>query len=162
MEIITTTTAAATIVIKLKEIFSKFTDKKRKAKGMKYKILDEIQSNVRILRNHYIEKGFPVEKVIQALEVASLNSAFVNGYNFNEITKKKISGKYIEQSRFLERYIEMSLEEYFKTIKNNIVDLKLSLTNYDDYVKRGKVRFGVRLKNLVKKYQLLHNLLNDK
>lgn len=161
MEIITTATSIAGILASLKELLSSFTGKKQKAKGLKYKILTEIQFNIKLLTEHYVKNGLPVDKIIKQLQTNSLKEAFESGYNFKEITTKKISPKHINESKFLERYSGMSVEKYLDTIKSNIEQLKLCLDNYDFSKKDNPIRFNVRLKNLVKKYQLLHILLKD-
>lgn len=128
-------------------------DEKSKARGVKNRILTEIEFNIDLIFDHYLEKEVPVEKVIEKLKVEQLAKAIDDGFDFKKMKKGKIDLEMTGDNPFLKKYIGYDCEAFLRKIRHHIEQVKLlpELYNLND---EKKVNAKQRLENLGKRYLL--------
>ncbi|HUM47287.1 MAG TPA: hypothetical protein PLD84_10180 [Chitinophagales bacterium] len=133
-------------------------DEKSKARGVKNRILTEIEFNIDLIFDHYLEKEIPVEKVIEKLKVEQLAKAIDEGFDFKKMKKGKIDLEMTGDNLFLKKYIGYDCEAFLRKIRHHIEQIKLlpELYNLTD---EKKVNAKQRLENLGKRYILFTRYL---
>lgn len=133
-------------------------DEKSKARGVKNRILTEIEFNIDLIFDHYLEKEVPVEKVIEKLKVEQLAKAIDEGFDFKKMKKGKIDLEMTGDNHFLKKYIGYDCEAFLRKIRHHIEQIKLlpELYNLTD---EKKVNAKQRLENLGKRYILFTRYL---
>ncbi|MBX7108721.1 MAG: hypothetical protein K1X61_08760 [Chitinophagales bacterium] len=135
-------------------------DEKSKARGVKNRILSEIEFNIDLIFDHYLQKEVPVEKVIEKLKIEQLAKAIDDGFDFKKMKKGKIDLEMTGDNPFLKKYIGYDCETYMRKIRHHIEQIKLlpELYNLTD---EKKVNAKQRLENLGKRYILFTRYLKS-
>ena len=124
---------------------------KRKKKGNTRAMIIEIEYNFRYLRMVAYD-GVPLSEIVENFSDAEYKQLAKEGFDFNELKKKKIEGDpSFEKSQF-SSWIGKSTEELVDSIYSKIADLKI-LYPHNQY--NEKYRWGVRVKNILKLIMLL-------
>jgi hypothetical protein len=133
-------------------------DEKSKARGTKNRILGEVEFNMDLIFDHFLEKEVPVEKVIEKLKVEQLAKAIDDGFDFKKFKKGKIDLEMTGDNPFLKKYIGYDCEAILRKIRHHIEQIKLlpELYNVKD---DPKVNVKQRLENLGKRYILFTRYL---
>jgi hypothetical protein len=133
-------------------------DERTKARGVKNRILSEIEFNMDLIFDHYLEKEIPLEKVIDKLKVAELSKAIDEGFDFKKMKKGKIDIEMTGDNAFLKKYLGYDCEALLRKIRHHIDQMKLlpELYNLED---EKKVNARQRLENLGKRYILFIRFL---
>jgi hypothetical protein len=135
-------------------------DEKSKARGIKNRILGEVEFNMDLIFDHYLDKNVPVEKVIEKLKVEQLAKAIDDGFDFKKMKKGKIDLEMTGDNPFLKKYTGYDCEALLRKIRHHIEQVKLlpELYNLED---EKKVNAGQRLENLGKRYILFTRFLKS-
>lgn len=135
-------------------------DEKSKARGVKNRILAEVEFNIDLIFDHYLEKGIPLEKVIEKLKVEQLAKAIDDGFDFRKMKKGRIDIEMTGDNAFLKKYIGYDCEAIMRKIRHHIEQVKLlpELYNLSD---EKKVNVKLRLENLGKRYLLFARFLKS-
>jgi len=135
-------------------------DEKSKARGVKNRILGEIEFNMDLIFDHYLQKEIPIEKVIDKLKVEQLAKAIDEGFDFKKMKRGKIDFQMTGDNAFLKKYLDYDCEELLRKIRHHIEQIKLlpELYNLND---EKKVNAGQRLENLGKRYILFTRFLKS-
>ncbi|MBK9731170.1 MAG: hypothetical protein IPO83_07760 [Chitinophagaceae bacterium] len=133
-------------------------DEKSKARGVKNRILTEIEFNIDLIFDHYLEKEIPLEKVIEKLKIEQLAKAIDEGFDFRKMKKGKIDLEMTGDNPFLKKYIGYDCEAYMRKIRHHIEQIKL-LPELYNLADEKKVNAKQRLENLGKRYILFTRYL---
>lgn len=135
-------------------------DEKSKARGVKNRILTEIEFNIDLIFDHYLQKEVPVEKVIEKLKIDQLAKAIDDGFDFKKMKKGKIDLEMTGDNPFLKKYIGYDCESYMRKIRHHIEQIKL-LPELYNLADEKKVNAKQRLENLGKRYILFTRYLKS-
>lgn len=133
-------------------------DEKSKARGTKNRILAEIEFNMDLIFDHYLEKDVPLEKVIEKLKVSELARAIDEGFDFKKMKKGKIDSEMTGDNPFLKKYNGYDCEALLRKIRHHIEQIKL-LPELYNLADEKKVNAKQRLENLGKRYILFTRYL---
>lgn len=100
-------------------------DEKSKARGTKNRILTEIEFNIDLIFDHYLEREIPAEKVIEKLKVQELAKAIDEGFDFKKMNKGKIDMEMTGDNPFLKNILDMIAKHFCVRF-----DIILSKLNY--------------------------------
>lgn len=135
-------------------------DEKSKTRGVKNRILSEIEFNIDLIFDHYLQKEVPVEKVIEKLKIDQLAKAIDDGFDFKKMKKGKIDLEMTGDNPFLKKYIGYDCESYLRKIRHHIEQIKL-LPELYNLADEKKVNAKQRLENLGKRYILFTRYLKS-
>ncbi len=135
-------------------------DEKSKTRGVKNRILSEIEFNIDLIFDHYLQKEVPVEKVIEKLKIDQLAKAIDDGFDFKKMKKGKIDLEMTGDNPFLKKYIGYDCESYMRKIRHHIEQIKL-LPELYNLADEKKVNAKQRLENLGKRYILFTRYLKS-
>ena len=135
-------------------------DEKSKARGTKNRILTEIEFNIDLIFDHYLEREIPAEKVIEKLKVQELAKAIDEGFDFKKMNKGKIDMEMTGDNPFLKKYIGYNCEAFLRKIRHHIEQIKL-LPELYNLADEKKVNVKQRLENLGKRYILFTRFLKE-
>lgn len=135
-------------------------DEKSKARGIKNRILGEVEFNMDLIFDHYLDKNVPVEKVIEKLKVEQLAKAIDDGFDFKKMKKGKIDLEMTGDNPFLKKYTGYDCEALLRKIRHHIEQVKLLPELYNLHDEK-KVNAGQRLENLGKRYILFTRFLKS-
>jgi hypothetical protein len=133
-------------------------EKRVKTRGIKNRILNEIEFNMKLILEHYIKKGVDSEKIIGKLKIENLAKAIDEGVDFENIKKGKIDEKMIGDVGFFKHYVGYDCETLLKRIRFHIEQIKLLPELYE---KTNKIDVKARLENLGKRYLLFTKFLQS-
>jgi hypothetical protein len=136
-------------------------DQKSKARGVKNKILAEVEFNMDLILDHYLDKNAPEEKVIEKLRLEQLTKAMEEGFDFGKVKKGKITRELTGDNPFLNKYIGYDCEALLRKIRHHIEQIKLLPELYDLKADK-KINVKSRLENLGKRYLLFVRFLTAK
>src|SRR5215212_7478479 len=94
-------------------------DEKSKARGIKNRILGEIEFNMDLIFDHYLEKQVDEEKIIEKLRVDQLAKAIDDGFDFKKMKKGKIDLEMTGDNPFLKKYIGYDCEAFLRKIRHH-------------------------------------------
>jgi hypothetical protein len=136
-------------------------DEKSKARGVKNKILAEVEFNMDLLLDHYLDKGVPEEKIIEKLKLEELKKAMEDGFDFKKIRKGNVTPAMTGDQLFLKKYVGYDCEGLLRKIRHHIEQAKL-LPELYNLKEDKKVNAKSRLENLGKRYLLFTRFLTAK
>lgn len=136
-------------------------DEKSRARGVKNKILSEVEFNMDLILDHYLDKNVPEEKVIEKLRTEQLIKAMDDGFDFKKIKKGLITEAMIGDNPFFKKYVGYDCEAILRKIRHHIEQIKLLPELYN--LKEDKtINVKTRLENLGKRYILFTKFLTSK
>jgi hypothetical protein len=133
-------------------------DEKSKARGTKNRVLTEIEFNMDLIFDHYLEKEVSVDKVIEKLKIEQLAKAIDEGFDFNKMKKGRIDIEITGDNPFLKKYIGYDCEALLRKIRHHIEQAKL-LPELYNLSEEKSVNVKQRLENLGKRYILFTRFL---
>jgi len=133
---------------------------KTKARGVKNKILSEVEFNMDLILDHYLDKNAPEEKVIEKLKLEQLTKAMEEGFDFRKIKKGTITEPLIGDNPFLKKYVGYDCESLLRKIRHHIEQIKL-LPELYNLKEDKKINVKTRLENLGKRYLLFAKFLTS-
>jgi hypothetical protein len=133
-------------------------DEKSKARGTKNRVLTEIEFNMDLIFDHYLEKEVSVDKVIEKLKIEQLAKAIDEGFDFNKMKKGRIDIEITGDNPFLKKYIGYDCEALLRKIRHHIEQAKL-LPELYNLSEEKKVNVKQRIENLGKRYILFTKFL---
>ncbi len=133
-------------------------DEKSKARGTKNRVLTEIEFNMDLIFDHYLEKEVSVDKVIEKLKIEQLAKAIDEGFDFNKMKKGRIDIEITGDNPFLKKYIGYDCEALLRKIRHHIEQAKL-LPELYNLSEEKRVNVKQRLENLGKRYILFTRFL---
>jgi hypothetical protein len=133
-------------------------DEKSKARGTKNRVLTEIEFNMDLIFDHYLEKEVSVDKVIERLKIEQLAKAIDEGFDFNKMKKGRIDIEITGDNPFLKKYIGYDCEALLRKIRHHIEQAKL-LPELYNLSEEKSVNVKQRLENLGKRYILFTRFL---
>lgn len=136
-------------------------DQKSKARGVKNKILAEVEFNMDLILDHYLDKNAPVEKIIEKLRLEQLTKAMEDGFDFRKVKKGVITKAITGDNPFLNKYIGYNCETLLRKIRHHIEQIKL-LPELYNLKEDNKINVKSRLENLGKRYLLFARFLTSK
>jgi hypothetical protein len=140
-------------------VIGNMKQEKMKTQGRVNRILNEIEFNMRLILEHYMEKGVDSKIVIEKLKIKHLAKAIDDGFQFENIKKGKIDVKMIGAVGFFKHYVGYDCETLLKRIRFHVEQIKLLP---ELYKKTGKIDVKTRLENLGKRYLLFTRFLQSK
>ena len=143
--------AALGAVKSAKDALQVLAEWKRKSKGDARALIIEIEENFRYLRMVAFDE-VPLSDVVESLAVDEYKRLAREGYNFNQLQKKKIKGDPSFEKSLLSSWVGKSTEELIDSIYSKITDLRIL---YPHNKTNKKYRWGVRVKNIIKLIWLL-------
>ena len=135
-------------------------DEKSKARGTKNRILAEIEFNMDLILDHYLDKEVPEEKIIEKLRLEQLTKAMDEGFDFKKMKKGTITLSMIGDNAFLKKYVGYDCENLLRKIRHHIEQIKL-LPELYNLKEDKKVNVKLRLENLGKRYILFTKYLTS-
>ena len=135
-------------------------DEKSKARGIKNRILAEVEFNMDLILEHYLEKNVSEEKIIEKLKTEQLTKAMDEGFDFKKMKKGLITAAIIGENQFLKKYVGYDCEALLRKIRHHIEQIKL-LPELYDLKDDKKVNLKTRLENLGKRYILFSKFLKS-
>ncbi|MCY7410466.1 MAG: hypothetical protein LH473_09345 [Chitinophagales bacterium] len=136
-------------------------DEKTKARGIKNRILAEVEFNMDLILEHYLEKNVAEEKIIEKLKTEQLAKAIDDGFDFKKMKKGNVTAALIGENQFLKKYIGYDCEALLRKIRHHIEQIKL-LPELYDLKEDKKINLKTRLENLGKRYILFTKFLKSK
>lgn len=136
-------------------------DEKSKARGIKNRILTEVEFNMDLILEHYLEKNVAEEKIIEKLKTEQLAKAIDDGFDFKKMKKGNVTATLIGENQFLKKYIGYDCEALLRKIRHHIEQIKL-LPELYDLKEDKKINLKTRLENLGKRYILFTKFLKSK
>lgn len=143
--------AALKVVQSAKDALQILAEWKKKNKGDARALIIEIEDNFRYLRMVAYD-GVPLSDIIEKLSDAEYKRLAKEGFDFNQLKKKKIEGDPSFEKSFFSSWVGKSTEELVDSIYSKIADLKII---YPHNQNNEKYRWGVRVKNILKLILLL-------
>jgi hypothetical protein len=137
-------------------------DEKSKARGVKNRILAEVEFNMDLILEHYLEKNVPEEKIIEKLKTTNLSKALEEGFDFKKLKKGLITNMLIGDNPFLKKYVGYDCEALLRKIRHHIEQIKLLPELYNLNEDNKKINIKTRLENLGKRYILFTKFLTSK
>ena len=143
----------------VQDILHGLEGKRKEAKGLKNRVLYEMEFNSRLVLDHYLERGADAGKIILQLRLRHLATAIDDGVDFKKIKEGEIDSVATGNIRFFKYYIGDDCEAFAKRIRSALDDLKVLPDLYDltdlSALKRVKnIDIHRRLQNLGKLYLL--------
>ncbi|MFI5134274.1 MAG: hypothetical protein ACHQD9_00345 [Chitinophagales bacterium] len=135
-------------------------DQKSKARGVKNKILAEVEFNMDLIFDHYLDKNAPEEKVIEKLKLEQLTKAMEDGFDFKKLKKGTITAALTGDNPFLKKYVGYDCESLLRKIRHHIEQIKL-LPELYNLKEDNKINVKTRLENLGKRYLLFAKFLTS-
>ena len=126
-------------------------DWRKKSKGNIRAIVMELEDNYTYLKMVAFD-GVPLESVIKDLSTAQYKRLAHEGYNFNNLKRKKIEGDPSFEGTQMANWVGKSTEELIDSIYKKIGELKITYPHNRD---NPKYRGSVRVKNIIKLIWLL-------
>ena len=126
-------------------------DWRKRTRGDARAIVMELKDNYTYL-NMVAFDGVPLENVIQDLSTAEYKRLAREGYNFNNLKRKKIEGHPSFEGTQMANWVGKSTEELIDSIYKKINELKILYPHNKD---NDKYRWNVRVKNIIKLIWLL-------
>ncbi len=136
-------------------------DQKSKARGVKNKILAEVEFNMDLILDHYLDKNAPEEKVIEKLRLEQVTKAMEEGFDFRKVKKGTITKELTGDNPFLNKYIGYDCEALLRKIRHHIEQIKL-LPELYNLKEDKKINVKSRLENLGKRYLLFARFLTSR
>jgi len=137
-------------------------DEKSKARGVKNRILAEVEFNMDLILEHYLEKEVPEDKIIEKLKTEQVSKALDEGFDFKKIRKGMITALLTGDNPFLKKYIGYDCEALMRKIRHHIEQIKLLPELYNLKEDNKKVNVKSRIENLGKRYILFTKFLTSK
>ncbi|ODS36449.1 MAG: hypothetical protein A7316_10035 [Candidatus Altiarchaeales archaeon WOR_SM1_86-2] len=145
----------------IRDIINDINKERILARGIKNRVLNEIEFNTELILVHYLKKGADVEKIIEKLKIENLSKAIDDGFDFKKIKRGKIDKNMIVGIGFFKDYVGYDCEAILKKIRFHIEQIKL-LPELYDLKKTDKIDVKRRLENLGKRYILFTKFLKSK
>jgi len=136
-------------------------DEKSKARGVKNLILAEVEFNMDLILDHYLDKNVSEEKIIEKLKTTELSKALESGFDFSKMKKGTITTQVTGDNPFLKKYLGYNCESLLRKIHHHIGQMKL-LPELYDLKEDKKINVKTRLENLGKRYILFSKFLTSK
>ncbi len=124
---------------------------RKRARGDARAIAMELEDNYTYLKMVAFD-GTPLENVINDLSTAQYKRLAHEGYNFNNLKRKKIEGDPSFEGTQMANWAGKSTEELIDSIYKKIGELKITYPHNKD---NPKYRWNVRVKNIIKLIWLL-------
>lgn len=137
-------------------------DEKTKARGVKNRILAEVEFNMDLILDHYLDKNVPEDKIIEKLRTEQLSKAMDEGFDFKRMKKGVITASIIGDNQFLKKYVGYDCEALLRKIRHHIEQMKLLPELYNLQEDNKKINVKTRLENLGKRYILFSKFLTSK
>ena len=137
-------------------------DEKSKARGVKNRILAEVEFNMDLILEHYLEKNVPEEKIIEKLKTSELSKALEDGFDFKKLKKGTITNVVIGDNPFLKKYVGYDCEALLRKIRHHIEQIKLLPELYNLNEDNKTINVKTRLENLGKRYILFTKFITSK
>ncbi|MEO5674106.1 MAG: hypothetical protein ABIQ74_05620 [Chitinophagales bacterium] len=137
-------------------------DEKTKARGVKNSVLAEVEFNMDLILDHYLDKNVAEEKIIEKLRSEQLTKAMDEGFDFSKIKSGKITAEMTGENPFLKKYISYDCETLLRKIHHHIGQIKLLPELYNLSEDNKKINVKTRLENLGKRYILFSKFLTSK
>ena len=126
-------------------------DWRKKSRGNNRAIVMELEDNYTYLKMVAFD-GVPLESVIKDLSTAQYKRLAHEGYNFNNLKRKKIEGDPSFEGTQMANWAGKSTEELIDSIYKKIKELKILYPHNKD---NDKYRWNVRVQNIIKQIWLL-------
>jgi len=124
---------------------------RKRARGDARAIVMELEDNYTYLKMVAFD-GAPLENVINDLSTAQYKRLAHEGYNFNNLKRKKIEGDPSFEGTQMANWAGKSTEVLINSIYKKIGELKITYPHNKD---NPKYRWNVRVKNIIKLIWLL-------
>jgi hypothetical protein len=134
---------------------------RRKIRGMANLLLGEVEFNMDLILDHYLEKKVDVRKIISMLKTAQLEKALADGFDFSKLRSGKIADRHTGENLFLKKYVGKDCAFMMKKIHHHLLQVKL-LPELYDLNSESKINVQARLDNLGRRYLLLIRFITDK
>jgi hypothetical protein len=128
---------------------AKVKNLKNEKSGVKNLLLVELELNISLLVNDYLENGLEEKSTIEALQLNAIQTAFDKDFDFTKLKKGQIKPELLPKDEYYIKFQLDNAERLFRKIHIKIKELKRSLELYDALSEK-KLRLNVRLKNLLK------------
>jgi hypothetical protein len=128
---------------------------------VKNKILSEVEFNMDLILDHYLDKNAPEEKVIEKLRLEQVAKAMDEGFDFKKLRKGTITTEMIGDNPFLKKYVGYDCESLLRKIRHHIEQIKL-LPELYNLKEDNKINVKTRLENLGKRYLLFIKFITTK
>lgn len=115
-------------------------------RGLKRTVAIELKENIELVRL-YVASGADPHELIPKLKENAFRNALAQGFNFNTLTRRKISAASTKDIPQLRTYHGWSTQKLFESVYAKIATLKHAATLHST---RKPVRIGVRLINVFK------------
>jgi hypothetical protein len=131
------------------ESLTKLKNLKSEKSGIKNMLLVELELNISLMLNDYLENNLDEKTTVEQLKVTAIQHAFDKDFEFSKIKKGKIKPNSLPKDEYYLKFSQDDAEKLFRKIHIKINELKRSVELYDTFSEK-KMRLNVRLKNLLK------------
>ena len=134
-----------TLLTSIPSLLNAIDSRISESRGIERSLLLELETNIGIIQP-FITDEINIDKVIQQLDITSMQTAIGTGYKFNSINRGTVAPDIVGCNRQLMRYVGWSTEKLFLSIYEKIKVLKKVVEIAPE---NQNIRKQVRLNNIL-------------